>query len=110
MAEKKNLFIGKWRITEMEQWDQDFVDEEEEGFIEFGKRSSFQFGYLQGQIDYKIEEIEGKQRLEFSWAGNDEMDPVSGRGWARIEEDGTLYGKIAFHMGDQSWFKSKRKK
>lgn len=34
---KKNPFIGKWQITKMEQWDSDFINEEEEGYIEFGK-------------------------------------------------------------------------
>jgi len=38
------------------------------------------------------------------------MDEVSGRGWARIEDDGTMYGKIVFHMGERSWFKAKRMK
>ena len=31
----RNPFVGRWRITWMEQWDQEFVDEEVEGFFEF---------------------------------------------------------------------------
>lgn len=52
---KKNEFEGCWRITWMDQWDQDYVDEEVEGFIEFDSKGlgSFQFGYVQGQIDYR---------------------------------------------------------
>ena len=107
---KKNPFIGKWRITEMEQWDLDFIDEEEEGYIEFGKvdQGDFHFGYVQGSIDYEIETFEGKPRVEFSWDGTDEMDEAMGRGWSRIEDDGTMFGKIVFHMGERSWFKAKR--
>jgi hypothetical protein len=38
--------------------------------------------------------------VEFSWEGNDECDPASGRGWAVLEEDGSLCGRIFFHLGD----------
>jgi hypothetical protein len=109
---KKNPFIGKWHITEMEQWDSDFINEEVEGYIEFGKedRGDFQFGYVQGSMDCEIETVDGKPRIEFSWSGHDERDEAGGRGWARIEDDGAMYGKIAFHMGDRSWFKAKRMK
>ncbi len=30
--------IGKWRIVEMEQWDQDFIDTEVEAYITFHKK------------------------------------------------------------------------
>ena len=33
---RKNEFQGRWRITWMGQWDQDYVDEEVEGYFEFG--------------------------------------------------------------------------
>jgi hypothetical protein len=36
-SKKRNPFIGRWRISAMEQWDKDFIDEEEEGFFEFRK-------------------------------------------------------------------------
>jgi hypothetical protein len=111
MAEKKNPFIGTWRITEMEHWDLDFIDAEEEGYIEFDRsgQGDFQFGYVHGSIDTEISMVEGKLRSEFSWAGNDEMDEVSGRGWAIIEKDGSLYGQIIFHIGERSWFRAVRK-
>lgn len=28
----KEIFIGKWRITEMDMWDQDFIDAEVPGY------------------------------------------------------------------------------
>jgi hypothetical protein len=42
--------------------------------------------------------------VEFSWEGNDECDPANGRGWAVLEEDGSLRGRIFFHFGDDSRF------
>jgi hypothetical protein len=42
------------------------------------------------------------------WEGNDESDPASGRGWAALEEDGSLRGHIYFHLGDDSGFRAVR--
>jgi hypothetical protein len=36
----------------------------------------------------------------------DESDPASGRGWAALEEDGTLRGHLYFHLGDDSGFRA----
>lgn len=36
----------------MSAWEQDYIDEEEEGHIEFGdKGGEFHFGYVHGQMD-----------------------------------------------------------
>jgi hypothetical protein len=100
-----NSFVGRWRITWMEQWDQAFVDEEAEGFFEFEKEDlgSFQFGYVRGQIDYRLSTRDGRPHLDFSWDGNDEMDPAQGRGWGTMD-DGQLTGMLFFHRGDESKF------
>lgn len=93
----------------MEQWDQDFIDEEVEGFFEFEPDGggSFQFGYVQGQIDYRPSARDGKPCLEFSWDGHDEMDPAQGRGWAIAEGD-EISGMLFFHQGDESRFTAAR--
>ncbi|HEY2514390.1 MAG TPA: hypothetical protein VGI39_26175, partial [Polyangiaceae bacterium] len=57
-----------------------------------------------GEMDCEFEE----DRVDFTWAGNDEMDEASGRGWAIIKKDGTLRGRIAFHHGDKSSFVARR--
>lgn len=107
MAEKtKQNFIGRWRITWMELWDQDFIDEEVEGFFEFGPKETgeFRFGYIRGEIDYRLTARDGEQSVEFSWEGSDEMEPTMGRGWAVAKGD-ELNGTIFFHQGDDSAFK-----
>ena len=108
---KRNPYLGKWRITQMEMWDQEFVDMETEGHFNFkgDQIGSFQFGLVQGQIDYRIEKTGEIERLEFSWEGQDENDVAIGRGWAVIQSD-HLEGRIYFHLGDDSWFKAKRYK
>ena len=42
---------------------------------------AFQFGLVQGDIDARVRFADGVTRVEFSWSGVDENDPVSGRGW-----------------------------
>src|SRR5437773_5155699 len=67
--ERKNEIQGRWRITWMGQWDQDYVDEEVEGFFDFGPggQGDFQFGYVQGSIDHRTTIREEKPAIEFSW-------------------------------------------
>ena len=74
----------------MEAWDQEYVNME-----------------VQGQMDCRIETDGGKERVEFSWEGQDELDPASGRGGAVIE-NGELHGRIFFHLGDDSTFRARR--
>ena len=109
MIKDKAQYIGKWRIIEMELWDQDYIDLVTPGYFSFDKDDSgyFQFGTVEGQIDYRIGKIGDVERLEFSWEGSDENDPALGRGWAVLNGD-YLEGRIYFHLSDDSWFKAKR--
>ncbi len=92
----------------MEMRDQDFIDMEAEGHFTFEKDEIgyFQFGLVQGQIDYRIEKVGKIERLEFSWEGQDENDEALGRGWAVIKND-HFEGRFYFHLGDNSSFKAK---
>jgi hypothetical protein len=101
---------GLPRIIEMEQWDQDDIDLVVPSYIAFREDhvGEFQFGTVHGEIDYRLEPYQETERLEFSWAGEDEMDPVSGRGWAMIQ-DGQLQGRLYFHEGDESGFVAEKK-
>ena len=96
----------------MSAWEDDYLDEEVEAFIEFGEDDigSFQFGYVSGQIDFTATQRDGKPAVEFSWDGGDGADgtPLSGRGWAVLENDG-LNGMFFIHLGDESEFVAKRK-
>lgn len=104
---------GKWRIVSMTEWDEDYLNEEVEAYIEFEKdgHGSFQFGYVQGGIDYELTERDGKPAVEFSWDGVDGADitPLSGWGWAVVEES-ELHGRIWIHLGDRSGFVARKKK
>ena len=90
-------------------WDKDFIDMEVQGYFQFKKDEMgyFQFGLVQGQIDYRIEKIGEIERLEFSWEGQDENDEALGRGWVIIKNE-QMEGRFYFHLGDNSAFKAKK--
>jgi hypothetical protein len=104
-----SFFYGDWRIKEMEMWDHDFIDAEVPGYFHFGDDYSgeFQFGYVHGYMNCWFSVKNGKSSVEFSWDGNDEMDPASGT--ATIEGD-VLSGRLFFHEGDNSGVSAIRKK
>jgi hypothetical protein len=106
---KLKPFIGQWLIDEMEAWDQEYVNMEVPGHFTFDKDGTghFQFGLVQGEMDCRVETAGEKDRLEFSWEGQEELDPASGRGWAVIE-NGELRGRIFIHLGDDSMFRARR--
>lgn len=102
-------FTGRWRITSMDQWDQDYIDEEEEGYFEFNERGggAFHFGYVHGNMDCRLTTREGEPAVEWTWDGNSEMDAALGRGWAVVKGE-ELHGEIFFHGGDDSAFVARR--
>jgi len=62
---------------------------------------------VRGGIDYRDVLRDGKPAVEFSWDGNDEMDPAQGRGWAVLDGE-RINGMIFFHQGDESDFVAER--
>jgi hypothetical protein len=109
MKTKIKPFIGTWLIVEMEAWDQEYVNMEVRGHFTFKKDGTghFQFGLVQGQTDCRLGTVDGRERIEFSWEGQDELDYASGRGWALIKNE-ELHGRIFFHQGDDSAFRARR--
>jgi hypothetical protein len=103
-------YSGKWRITEMELWDTDYLDMEVEAYIEIEPTGSgeFQFGLVSGQIDGEVVKDGKDQRFEFTWDGNDENDPASGSGWLKLKDKNSVDGRVKFHQGDSSSLVAKR--
>ena len=98
---------GKWRISEMDLWDQQAIDLLGPAFIEFkGQGGQFRFIAVDGWMDCKHGQQNGRPYVAFTWDGNDECDPARGRGWARLLKDGSLSGRIYIHQGDHSGFKA----
>lgn len=109
MKKTTQVFVGCWRIVEMQGWDADYFDMEVPAHITIAKdlTGEFQFGMVQGQLDGRMESVDGSPRFEFSWAGFDENDPVIGRGWLRVDGNAG-HGHIFIHLGDDSELRVQR--
>ena len=106
MTKNPDKFSGTWRITEMEIWDQEFIDLVVPGhftFDGFGK-GFFQFGAIEGQMIYGV-----GSDLDFKWNGTDEMDEISGHGWCELVDKNMISGEIYFDNEEESTFKAQRK-
>lgn len=101
--------IGTWRITEMEQWDKEYIDMEGPGLIAFEKKGQGEmlFGCVHVGLDWKYEKT--ADRIEFSFSGFEEGTEITGRGWAKVNGK-NMDGKIFIHQGDESEFKAERKR
>lgn len=101
---KKDDFVGKWRITKMSEWDNKYLDMEIKAYINIEKDGSgdFHFGLVSASIDGDF--LKEQQLFDFTFDGNDEMDPASGDGWMKISKNGVAEGEIRFHAGDRSRF------
>lgn len=108
-SKAKPNITGRWLIESMTEWDREFIDEDVRGYFKFDKKDSgdFQFGYVQGEIDYRMSERDGTPAVEFTWDGHDEMESAQGRGWLVLEGD-ELHGMFYVHFGDESGIVLKR--
>ncbi len=49
-----------------------------------------------------------REAVQFSWEGNDEMEPAGGDGWEELQDDGSLEGEICLVNGDDIPFIARR--
>jgi hypothetical protein len=101
---------GRWRIVEMDAWDNDVLDIDEEAHITFEGASGGKIAFVavNGVLDVRYNARNGTACAEFSWEGFDENDEVCGRGWVAMGTAGQLVGHIFIHQGDDSGFVCER--
>jgi hypothetical protein len=99
-------YEGVWHILEMELWDEDYFNMEVQAHIRIGSNGigDFQFGLVSGGLDGEVVKTGNLERFEFTWDGQDEMDPASGSGWLKLSGKDKASGRIKFHLGDSSEF------
>lgn len=74
-------FQGKWRIAEMDVWDNEAIDLLGPAFIAFkGQEGEMRFIALTAWLEVRYDARKGGPVAEFSWEGDDEGDQRSGRG------------------------------
>ena len=112
MKSEKLDFTGKWDIFEMSNWDEAYFNEDGQAYIKINKNEygEFKFGYVEAEIYGVISKDKEETLLEFTFDGNDEMDPCQGRGWIKIKTDNPdiIEGELFFHGGDSSTFLARR--
>jgi hypothetical protein len=94
---------GRWRVVETPGYDM-AVSGAYILFDEVG--GEFAFDCITGSIHGTRD----GDAVQFSWQGNDEMEPASGHGWAELQDDGSLEGEISFSNGDDIPFIARRSK
>lgn len=60
-------------------------------------------------MDWRPGTRDGQPGVEWTWDGNDEMDPARGQGWAKLADE-ELHGMIVLQLGDESGFVARRAK
>jgi hypothetical protein len=108
--ETNAAFSGSWHIVETELWDQDALDLVQPAFIKFDDECIGSFGMIAigAGIDCRFSTRDGKPLVEFTFDGDDDGHPCSGRGWGVIDADGKLRGRLFLHLGDDSEFVAER--
>ena len=101
--------LGTWRIIDTEVWSQDDLDLVEPACLrlEADQSGSLRLIAIQADVDYRVTTNRGTTLVEFSFAGNDDGDQISGRGSAILEAN-ELRGKLFIHRGDESAFIARR--
>ena len=100
------VFAGRWRITEMDEWDE--IDLLGSARITFSGKGELVFIAIEADLDVRYGAHDGAACAEFSWEGFDDGSPASGRGWAALGTAGRLVGHIFIHKGDSSGFVAER--
>jgi hypothetical protein len=94
---------GRWRIVETPDHDMAGAG----AYIFFDKDGGeFVLDCLAGSIHGSCD----GNAAEFTWNGNDEMEPASGHGWVELQDDGSLQGEISIVNGDDIPFVARRSK
>jgi hypothetical protein len=96
---------GKWRIVELPGYEPNYAGLVEPAYILFDGKGGGEFAF--SCVTGSIYSASGIDHIEFDWNGCDEMDEVSGDGWAEPQADGSLDGEICFHNGDDVGFIAK---
>jgi len=97
--------IGRWRIIEADLWDREYLDLCEPAIMIIGSdgHGEIAFGAMQAVLDLGY----SQSTISFTWSGCDEMDEVSGDGYAELLDDGSIEIAFAYDNGDEAILKAK---
>jgi hypothetical protein len=101
-----NPFSGEWQITSTDMWDAKELGAARLTF-DCDRSGELEIIAIAASVDYRLGTRDGEPIVEFSWEGDDDGSPISGRGWARATAGG-LTGGLFIHGGDESTFTARR--
>ena len=116
----ENPILGTWKITVIEDMDDDDMDDEERqalaaSFILFQHEDDcdpgsgrIRFLDMEAEIDWRARVMPSKTNVEFTWEGKDDDRVAHGRGKAVLGKDGRLRGEFFWYMGDTRAFEACR--
>ena len=106
MPKWNRKFAGEWRIIEMPDMGDDYIEEGEgKPYIRLKARyedvvdGEYECGLSNGMIDGAVRSFGGEHILVFGFEGADAMDPASGGGWMRLRDDGLMEGEFVNNLG-----------
>ena len=90
--------VGRWRITDADLWDRDYLDMAEPAYLQIGSNGWVEFAFgcvtASGELEYS------RTIVFLRWSGFDEGDEVSGDGSAELQDNGTIEIELSFDNGD----------
>lgn len=106
MSRPNNLFGGEWRIVELHEFEDAYLEEAPrkpfirlEGLTAESVNGEYLCGFSSGQIDGVIRTFNGERVMIFGFEGSDEMDAAGGGGWMQLQADGSLEGEFIGSLG-----------
>jgi hypothetical protein len=90
--------VGRWRITDADLWDRDYLDMAEPAYVQIGRDGwgSWLSVALPPPANWNI-----RAPLSSSaWSGFDEGHEISGDGSGELQDDGTIEIELSFDNGD----------
>ena len=98
--------VGRWRITDADLWDRDYLDMAEPAYLQIGSNGWVEFAFgcvtASGELEYS------RTIVFFRWSGFDEGDEVSGDVSAELQDNGTIEIELSFDNGDDATLTGRR--
>ena len=98
--------VGRWRITNADLWDRNYLDMAEPAYLQIGSNGSVEFAFgcvtASGELEYS------RTIVFFRWSGFDEGDEVSGDGSAELQDNGTIEIELSSDNGDDATLTGRR--
>lgn len=106
MPKVNRKFAGEWRIVELPDMGDDYLEETDgkpylrlTASYEDKVQGEYLCGLSSGMINGAVRDFGDEPLVIFGFEAMDEMDSVKGGGWMRLRDDGWLEGEFVNNLG-----------